>query len=165
MTERPPPITIRGMKRLLLAPLFALVLVAACDKKSKPIPQPVQPVQPEQPATPSISAPAQVPEALKQRVAREWPEIERMGNEFMQMFSQAKAMRDAGDREALSNLIDRANPLFQQASDRWAEIYYSVDDLEENTAEVCRKWLESYDKKVHSWQVASKSLKEFSQAR
>jgi hypothetical protein len=153
------------MKRLLFAPLLALVLVAGCDKKSKAVPQPVLPVQPQQPTTPTISAPAQVPEALKQRIAREWPEIEKMGGEFMTLFNEAKTIRASGDREALSALIDRANPIFQQASDRWAEIYYSVDDLDENTAEVCRKWMDSYDKKVHTWQVASKSLKEFSQAR
>jgi hypothetical protein len=67
--------------------------------------------------------------------------------------------------------IEEANRHFVAASDAWAEIAYWPENelgdgkIDEATAEVCRKFLERYNKTVTEWTKKNKALKEFSRSK
>ena len=157
-------------RNLVFAPfaLIALFALVACggERKAPPRPAGIE-SQPDRsmPKVPEISAPATVPAQLKARVAREWPAIEELGRQFDAKFEEASKARTAGDRASLSNAAEEGGKLYGRLADDWAAIYYSVDDLSDETAEACRRWLRTYNRKVDSWKNRSKALKEFSSAR
>ena len=144
---------------------LAVGLFACGDsRKSLPVPPTPQPApEPEKPA-PSISAPAQVPEVLRERVAKEWPIIEDLGQQFMAKFADLEKARAAEDRPAMTAAAKAAGEIFNRLGDMWAAIYYSVDDYDDATGEVCRKWLRTYNSKVEYWEKRAKATKEFSGA-
>ena len=146
-------------------PALMLALVACGDsRKSLPVPPaPQQQPEPEKTA-PSISAPPSVPDVLKQRVQSEWPVIEDLGKQFMAKFKELEAARAKDDRAAMTKAAEEAGALYRQLAHMWAALYYSVDDYDEATAEVCRNWLRTYDRKVKVWEKRAKATKEFSGA-
>jgi hypothetical protein len=146
-------------------PALMLAMVACGDsRKSLPAPPPPQQQpQPEKPA-PSISAPASVPDVLKQRVASEWPVIQDLGEQFMVKFKELEAARAKDDRTAMTTAAQQAGEIYERLGDMWAALYYSVDDYDEKTADLCREWLRTYDRKVKVWEKRAKAAKEFSGA-
>ena len=160
---------LRSSVALLLAAL--LLAPAACGRKNPP-PQVTPPSTPAgAPSAPPINAPKGVPAELKQLVEREWPGIVREGEAFLDKFKEAQTAQQAGDRTKLDGLIEQANQHFQTANDGWAEIYYWVqngeDDgvLDAQTAELCRSFLSTYNKRVDEWSKKNKVLKEFSRVK
>jgi len=152
--------------------LIALLLAAAaCGRKNPPPPVTPQGTPAVAPSAPSINAPKGVPDELKRLVEGKWPEIAREGEAFLDKFKEAQSAQQAGDRERMDGLIEEANHHFQAANDGWAEIYYWVqnneDDgvLDSDTAELCRGFLSSYNKRVGEWSKKNKVLKEFSRIK
>jgi hypothetical protein len=127
-------------------PALMLAMVACGDsRKSLPVPPaPQTQPEPEKPA-PSISAPPSVPDVLKQRVQSEWPVIEDLGKQFMAKFKELETARTKEDRAAMTKAADEAGKIYEKLSDMWAALYYSVDDYDEATGEICRKWLRTYN--------------------
>ncbi len=152
--------------------LLALLVVApACGRKKRPPPAPESaPV--EAPKPPPIIAPKEVPTELKDLVQKEWPAIVRDGNAFLDRYKEFQTAQGSGDRAAMAAVGEQARQLFDRANDRWAEVYYWVDNalgdgkIDEATAEVCRKFLaDPYNKQVTEWTKKNKILKEFSTAK
>jgi len=152
-----------------VALLLALLLVApACGRKKKPPLPTTQPVV-EAPAGPAkVKAPPGVPQALKDLVQSEWSGIEKEGDLFVASFKEAQAAKEKDDRSAMDVAIAEANKHYKAACDAWAVIAYWPDNelgdgkIDEATAEVCRKWLDSYNKKVEDWTKKNKGLVQFS---
>jgi len=152
--------------------LFALLLApVACGRKKTPPPAVPATNPAATPTTSTVPAPKGVPEELKSLVDREWPEILREGEAFLEKFKEAQEAQQAGDRMALDGLIEEANQHFQAANDGWAEIYYWVQnaeddgDLDAESAELCRRFLATYNKQVDGWGKKNKVLKEFSRVK
>lgn len=162
-------VMIPAMSRILFCAACSLILFAACDKKSRAIPKPS--VQPPAPAAavepkPPISAPKEIPQSLKERVTRDWPSIEKEGEAFLESFNAARTAKSAGDRDKMDVAVEAARAHFNAALEKWNGIYYSVDDLnDERLAEKCRRWLRKWNRKVDSWTVKAKGLKEFSRVK
>ncbi len=156
-----------------VALLLVLLLVApACGRKKRPPPAAEAPPVNEAPKPPPIIAPKEVPAALKNLVQQEWPAIVRDGNAFLDKYKEFQTAQGAGDRAAMAAIGEEANGLFERANEKWAEIYYWVDNelgdgkIDETTAEVCRKFLaDPYNKQVTEWTKKNKVLKEFSTAK
>jgi len=144
---------------------LAVGLFACGDsRKSLPVPPAPQSAPEPEKSAPSISAPAQVPDVLRERVAKEWPIIEDLGKQFMAKFADLEKARTAEDRPAMTAAAKSAGEIYTRLGDMWASIYYSVDDYDEATGEVCRKWLRTYNKQVEYWEKRAKATKEFSGA-
>ena len=152
--------------------LLVLLLVApACGRKKAPPPADLpKPAANEPPKPPPITAPKEVPAALKNLVQREWDAIVREGDAFLKKFQEAQIARENNDRAAMDVAIEDANRHYQAASEAWAKIAYWPDDeldagrIDEATAEVCRKWLGEYNRRVDEWTKKNKGLKEYSRA-
>jgi hypothetical protein len=158
--------------RLLLAAFAASLLVSlGCGKKEMPPEVPAMESNNSSTAsTPSQSkpAPAGVPQALKDRIDREWPQIEETGKQFLAKFAEVQAAQAAGDREKMQAGIHDANKLYMSAMDRWAEINNWVTDQQDGgkitdaDAEACLRYLAPYEKRTKEWQSKNKPLKELS---
>jgi len=149
---------------LRIASLCVLLLFAACDKgpgKPPPLPQP----QPQVPQAPTVKAAPGVPQSLADKVAREWPGIQKDGDAFVVKFNEASAARAAGDRDKMDIAIEAARKHFNDALEGWNGIYYTVDDMSEDQGETCRKFLRKWNKQVDSWTKKAKGLKEFSRVK
>lgn len=153
-----------------VALLLALLLVApACGRKKAPPPvdQPAPAAQPPV-GPPKINAPKEVPSELKTLVERKWDGIAREGNAFLDKFKEATTARESNDRAAMDVAIEAANRHYQTASEAWAEIAYWPDNeladgkIDEATAEACRKWLDTYNKRVDEWTKKNKGLAQYS---
>ena len=143
--------------------LLLLALVAACDKGTSIPPPPVS--EPVQESAPSIKTPIGVPKELGARVAEAWPGIEEQGKIFVARFHEASAARSSGDLAKMDVAVQAAKQAYMQATEGWNEIYYSVDDLPEEQAERCRRFLRKWNKQVDGWTKQAKALKEFSRAK
>jgi hypothetical protein len=154
-----------------LIPIFlaALLVAPACGrKKPPPAPPPVSqtPVGP-----PKVNAPPGVPQALKDLVQKDWDRIVKEGEAFLAKFKEAETAKANDDRSAMDVAIEDANRHYQNATEMWAEIAYwpdtAQDDgkIDEATAEECRKWLATYNKRVDEWTKKNKGLKEFSRTK
>ncbi len=148
--------------------VLALLLVApACGRKKQPPPAPA-PAPVAAPKPSPVQAPKEVPAELKNLVQKEWDKIAAAGAAFEKKFQEANIARDNNDREAMDVAIEDANRHYQAATDAWAEIAYWPDNavgdgkIDEVTAEVCRKWLERYNKDVDGWTKKNKALAQFS---
>jgi hypothetical protein len=145
--------------------LLLLGLVAACDK-GKSLPPPPAASQPkEEESTPSIKTPIGVPKELGARVAEVWPGIEAQGKIFVARFNEALSARSSGDLAKMDEAVQAAQQAYINATEGWNEIYYSVDDLPEDQAERCRRFLRKWNKQVDGWTKQAKALKEFSRAK
>jgi len=161
------------MLRLPFALLVSALLIApvACGRKNPPPAVTPGSTPAAAPSAPPASAPRGVPDELKRLVDREWPGIVREGDAFLEKFKAAQSAQQAGDRETMDRLIEEANEHFRAANDGWAEIYYWVqngeDDgvLDAQTAELCRSFLSQYNKRVDEWSKKNKVLKEFSRVK
>lgn len=159
------------MLRLTLTLCAALLVfpAAGCNKKKTPPAEPgaTQGAGAQTPReTPPMktSAPAGVPDSMKQRVEQQWPKIEKEGEAFLAAYRKAESFK-GGDRSKLNDAIDEANGHFQEAMNMWTEIYYACDDLPDAQGEACRRWLSTWNRKVDGWTKRAKALKEFSQAK
>ncbi|MCK6458542.1 MAG: hypothetical protein L6Q95_01445 [Planctomycetes bacterium] len=156
-----------------LLPLFlAILLVApACGRKKQPPPPTPQPSVQAPVGPPKVIPPAGVPMELKNLVERKWPQIVKDGNAFLDKYKEFQGAQAAGDRAAMAAIGEDANGLFERANEAWAEIYYWADnmlgdgEIDEATAEICRKFLSDYNKQVTEWTKKNKVLKEFSTAK
>jgi hypothetical protein len=154
--------------------LLALLLVApACGRKKPPPPTGTgSTTTAEAPKPNPLPVPKGVPAELKNLVEKEWPAIVKDGNAFLDKYKEFQSAQGSGDRAAMATLGEQANQLFERANEKWAEIYYWVDNalgdgvIDEDTAEVCRKYLaDPYNKQVTEWTKKNKVLKEFSTAK
>lgn len=153
-----------------VALILALLLVApACGRKKAPPPA-APPVSQAPVGPPKINAPKEVPLELKTLVERKWDGIARDGNAFLEKFKEATNAKESNDRAAMDIAIEDANRHYQVASEAWAEIAYWPDNeladgkIDEATAEVCRRWLDTYNKRVDEWTKKNKGLAQFSRA-
>lgn len=150
------------MRRTL--PLLLIAIAVACSKKPKTPKAPVPAAAPPKAATPP--APPTVPKTLIDRIEREWPAIEAAGKAFETALAAATAARAADDREKMDDAIDEAKKQSAYASEHWAEIYYSADDIKpEAAAEASRKYMSAKEKIVKGWMEKSKALAQFSRAK
>ena len=147
-----------------IAPLIAILLIAACDKGRK-APPTETPKTPPKVTTPTVKAAAGVPQSLADRVAKEWPAIKTDGDAFVVRFKEASAARAEGDRDKMDVAIEAAQKHVNAAIEAWSGIYYSVDNYPEDQAETCRKFLRKWNKQVDSWTKKAKGLKEFSRVK
>lgn len=153
--------------RLIALVLSVLVVAPACGRKKAP-PPPSTTSTIQQPAPTKISAPASVPQELKDLVQKEWDSIVKEGDLFLEKFKEAQAAKEQDDRAAMDIAIQDANEHYQRAADMWAEIAYWPDNAEGDgkidgaTADACRNWLGTYNKRVDEWTKKNKGLKEFS---
>jgi hypothetical protein len=143
--------------------LLVLLSLAACEKRGKKAPAP-PPLAP--PPAPKVQAPASVPQELAERIAREWPEIEKEGKLFLDALAEATKARDAGDRAGMSPSVKAAQDHFDKAANAWSEIVYYIEDLKpQATADACRKYIAAKDKQVQGWMEKAKALAQFSTAK
>ncbi|MHC4931323.1 MAG: hypothetical protein ACYTGV_03940 [Planctomycetota bacterium] len=145
--------------------LILLAFVAACDKGKSLPPPPAAPQPKVEESTPSIKTPIGVPKDLGARVAEAWPAIEEQGKLFVKRFNEASAARSSGDLAKMDEAVQAAQQAYIKATESWNEIYYSVDDLPEDQAERCRRFLRKWNKQVDGWTKQAKALKEFSRAK
>jgi hypothetical protein len=155
--------------RILAAAIALIVFAVACERKVEIVPQPdTPPAKPAEPAKKksTISAPKSIPADLKARVETEWPKIEAEGKLFMDAFDAARKANKEGNRDELAKQVEIAKKHFNNALEKWNEIYYSVDDIaDEQLAEKCRRWLRKWNKQVDAWTSKAKGLKEFSRVK
>jgi 16S rRNA (cytosine967-C5)-methyltransferase len=144
--------------------LLLFALVAACDK-GKTLPPPPAPQPKVEESAPSIKTPIGVPKELGAKVAEAWPQIEEQGKIFVVKFNEASAARASGDLAKMDEAVQAAQQAYIKATEGWNEIYYSVDDLPEEEAERCRRFLRRWNKQVDGWTKQAKALKEFSRAK
>ncbi len=151
------------MRRIL--PLFVVALTVACSKSPKPqVPAVPPPAAAQKPATPP--APPTVPKEFVAKVESAWPAIEAAGKAFEAALAEATAAREAGDREKMDGAIEVAKKQSAYASETWAEIYYSIDDIKpEAAAEATRKHVSAKEKMVNRWMEKAKALAQFSRAK
>lgn len=152
----------------IIALCTLLAFAVSCDKSPTRIPEPHtnKSQVPSQPSTPKISAPKEVPESLKSQVERDWPEIEKEGEAFLEQFAAATRARAENDRAKMDVAVDAAKKHYEAALEKWNAIYYSVDDIDdEDLAEKCRRWLRKWNKQVDGWTRKAKGLKEFSRVK
>ena len=150
--------------------LPALVLFAACEKKSKKPPvvqnNQTQNTQPDQVTPKPKPAPTGVPAALKSMLDAKWPKLEAEGQKFNAKFMEAQKLR--GNRAALTKKIEEARQHYTTMKDIWAEIAYwpvnQLDDgnIDQKTHDLCERYLRSKSSVVKGWDKKAKSLKELS---
>ena len=146
---------------LVVVPLLCLALTG-CGRKKKPPPAPDTSTVP--PAPPKVKAPAGVPQEFVDLVAAKWPGIQEEGDAFLARFAEAKAARQADDREKLQKAIEAANAHYGKVKDEWAKIAYWADsnDRDEQTMERCERYIKTYSGRVKGWDKKAKGLKELS---
>jgi len=156
------------MRPIALVLALFLVVAPACGRKKTPPPANTQPVVETPVAAPRINAPPGVPQELKDLVQRDWDKIVKEGDLFLAKFKEAQTAKEADDRAAMDVAIEEANHHYQLAADMWAEIAYWPDNevgdgnIDEATADACRSWLGTYNRRVDEWTKKNKGLKEFS---
>lgn len=154
------------MTRFLTLVLVASFALGGCGKKKSPPPVPPAGGNASTPEkTPAPSAPKGVPASLKSRIESVWPKIESAGEEFVEKFKEAQAAQRSGERDKMQQAIEVARGKYEDALEMWNEIYYSVDDYEEDVAEACRRYMRTWNRKVDGWTKKAKALKEFSLAK
>ena len=144
--------------------LLALLLpFAACEKRGKK-PPPASPL-PTPPPAAKVQAPASVPQALAERIEREWPEIEKEGKLFLDALAEATKARDAGDRAGMSPAVKVAQDHFDKAAAAWGDITGEFDSLTQEQQDACWTYVRSKEKQYKGWMEKAKALAQFSTAK
>jgi len=149
-----------------LVGLLALVAVMALSGGKKDAPQETA-KQPEAAATKKVEpkkveAPANVPQALVDRVEAAWPDVEKKGDEFVVHFKAAKKAQNEGNRELFQAEIKKARDIYNDFSEQWAEVVYAAQDMTQAVQNSFTRYLSKYESKVKRWTKYAKPLKELS---
>jgi len=150
-----------------LALVPALLLLVACEKDSGPPSVDDGKAPANAGGGTEIHVPASVPDSFKAKFNELWPEVERAGERFTELFDKAQTARKAGKRDEMLSLIEQASGHAETVRTKWAEIYYThftdkADDgvFDEATTRKVERFLAPYNQKVKRWNSKIKAMKE-----